>query len=112
MVNWSYGEIVSAFGGVYSTKPRPVLVLQNPILETGSSVIVAPLTSVQNEEILTRVAITPSKENGLDRHCYVEVDKISAIKTSAIGLSIGHLEEGTLAEVTAVAVSLITPARG
>jgi len=108
MVNWDYGEIVSALGGVYSTKPRPVLILQNPSLETGSSVIVAPLTSARNEEILTRIAVIPSKANGLDRHCYVEVDKISAIRTSAVGTSIGHLEESILAEVTAMTVSLIT----
>ena len=109
MVKWRYGEIVAALGGTYTSKPRPVLVLQNPRFETGSSVIVAPFTSVENNDICTRIAVTPSKANGLDRNCFVEVDKISAIKTSAVGPSIGHLEENILAEVAAMAVSLITP---
>jgi mRNA interferase MazF len=108
-VSWEYGEIVTALGGTYATKPRPVLILQNPLFETGDSIIVAPLTSVRNDQNQTRVAITPNKLNGLDRDCFVEVDKISAIKTSALGTSIGHLDEVELREVTALAVSLITP---
>ena len=109
MVKWAYGEIVTALGGTHSSKPRPVLVLQNPAYETGSSVIVAPFTSVNNSEIATRVAITPNKTNGLDRDCYVEVDKLSAIKTTAIGPSIGHLKSSELARVTAMAISLLSP---
>lgn len=108
-MSWDYGEIVTALGGTYATKPRPVLILQNPLFETGDSVIIAPLTSVRNDQIQTRVAITPNKMNGLDRDCFIEVDKISAIKASAIGSSIGHLDEAELVKVTALAVSLITP---
>ena len=107
---WSYGEIVSANEGMYSTKPRPVLVLQNPQFSTGNSVIVAPFTSAQNDEINTRIAVLPSHVNGLDRDCFVEVDKISAIKTSAIGTSVGHLEEDVLTKVAALALALISPA--
>lgn len=107
---WSYGEIVTARGEKYLTKPRPVLVIQNPGFFTGNSVLVAPLTSAQNEEIMTRAAVEPSKLNGLDRYCYVEVDKISAITTASIDQSIGQLEQAALAEVTALAISLISPA--
>ena len=108
-MRWKYGEIVTAFGGAYSSKPRPVLIIQNPKFATGSSVIIMPFTSMQNEDITTRITVEPSKLNGLDRDCFVEVDKISAIKVSAIGPSIGQLEAGKLAEVTAWAVSLISP---
>jgi len=111
MVMWGYGEIVTANEGAYSTKPRPVLIMQNPQFSTGSSVIVAPLTSAQNDEVNTRIAVLPNRENGLDRACFVEVDKISAIRASAIGTSVGHLEEDTLAKVTALAIALISPAK-
>lgn len=107
---FAYGQIVRALGGPYTTKARPVLVLQNPKYTTGDSVIVAPFTSVRNEEIDTCIAVQPSKANGLDRDCFVEVDKITAIRISAIGTGVGFLEESTLAEVTAMAVSLISPA--
>ena len=109
MVKWRYGEIVAASGGAYSSKPRPVLILQNPLFETGSSVIVAPFTSMRKDEITTRLAVSPSEANGLDRACYIEVDKMSAVKASAIGPVIGRLDDETLKEVTSMAVALVSP---
>ena len=106
---YTYGQIVTALGGPYATKARPVLILQNPKFKTGDSVIIAPLTSVQNCEINTRIVVRPSKNNGLDRDCFVEVDKITAIMVTAIGPVVGMLEESTLSEVTAMAVSLVSP---
>jgi len=83
--------------------------MQNPRFSTGSSVLIAPLTSMDNDEIDTRIAIKPSQRNGLDRDCFVEVDKITAIKQSAIGSKVGSLEESTLLKVTNMAVALISP---
>jgi len=104
----AYGEIVLVAGGAYSSKPRPVLILQNPRYKTGDSLIVVPFTSVENAGISTRISITPSPANGLDRFCYLEVDKLSAIDTSFIGKSIGKLEDATLQATAELAKDLIS----
>ncbi|MCL2654715.1 MAG: type II toxin-antitoxin system PemK/MazF family toxin [Coriobacteriia bacterium] len=103
----AYGEIVLVAGGPYSSKPRPVLILQNPRYETGNSIIVVPFTSVQNPGVSTRIQVSPSSGNGLDRSCFLEVDKLSAIDVSFIGKSIGKLEERILSETATLAQSLI-----
>jgi mRNA-degrading endonuclease toxin of MazEF toxin-antitoxin module len=104
-----HGDILLVAGGAYSSKPRPVLVIQNHEIETGESVIVVPFTSTDNADISTRIAVSPSSQNGLDRDCFLEVDKMSAINTSYAGDKIGTLEDSILEEVLSVAVTLISP---
>jgi len=103
----AYGEIVLVAGGAYSSKPRPVLILQNPQYETGGSVVIVPFTSMQNPDISTRVSVVPSSDNGLDRDCFLEVDKLSAIDASFISKSIGKLEKDLLQKTAELAQELI-----
>jgi len=102
-----YGEVVLVAGGTYSSKPRPALVLQNSQYKTGRSVIIIPFTSAQNAEVTTRIPVIPSTANGLDRNCFLEVDKMSAIDASFIGKSIGELEKSVLKETAELAQKLI-----
>ncbi|MDR2163305.1 MAG: type II toxin-antitoxin system PemK/MazF family toxin [Clostridiales Family XIII bacterium] len=107
MVKYAQGDIALVAGGAYSSKPRPVLIIQNPKYMTGESVIVIPFTSVGNDEIDTRIPVSPSAENGLDRDCFLEVDKISAIYASYINKRIGRLDESSLQDVFSLAAKLI-----
>ena len=107
-----FGEIVLAAGGIYSSKPRPVLVFQNQEVFTGESILVIPLTSVNNPEIQVRVAVKPSGQNGLDRDCYLEVDKLSAIKRVCISESIGVLEAEALLKVQEMLSVLLKQEQG
>ena len=91
-----FGDVAVAAGGAYSSKPRPVLVFQDTTIFTGESVVVIPFTSFKNPAIKTRLSITPTQDNGLDRACYLEVDKISAIDRSCIAGRIGRLTEKEL----------------
>jgi mRNA interferase MazF len=104
-----YGDIVLVAAGTYTSKPRPVLVIQNQAFKTGGSVIVIPFTSTENIAIDTRISISPSSQNGLDRNCFLEIDKMSAIKSSYVGKRIGKLEKSHLKEVYSIAVKLISP---
>jgi mRNA interferase MazF len=104
-----HGDIVLVAGGAYSSKPRPVLVIQNQKFKTGESVLVIPFTSVLNTEIDTRIAVPPSAHNGLDRNCFLEVDKMSAINISYVGSRIGKLESSLLHAAYLMAVKLISP---
>jgi mRNA-degrading endonuclease toxin of MazEF toxin-antitoxin module len=107
MVMAKQGSIVLVAGGAYSSKPRPVVVIQNHDIKTGESVIVIPFTSMDNAEISTRIPVIPSKKNGLDRNCFLEVDKISAINSSYIGDYVGTLEHSTLKDVQAMIFRLL-----
>jgi mRNA interferase MazF len=90
---FSFGDVVLTAGGAYSSKPRPVLVVQNNECFTGESLVIIPFTSVGNLEILTRIAVKPSSKNGLDRDCFLEVDKISAVRVTSLSETIGSLEK-------------------
>jgi len=105
----SFGDIVLAAGGVYTSKPRPVLVFQNSAVPTGESTIVIPFTSNASHDAFYRVAITPSKANGLDRPSWLEVDKVSAIRTAWLGRTIGHLDADTLHQASDAAIRLMSP---
>jgi len=105
---FAYGEIVLVAGGAYSSKPRPVLILQNPEYKTGNSVIIVPFTSKHNADIATRIMVTPDSINGLDRNCFLEIDKLSAIDVSYIKKRVGALDDITLRKTAELAQSLIT----
>ena len=111
MVSTAFGDIVLAAGGTYSSKPRPVLVFQNDAWPTGESTIVVPFTSQENPDAHSRIAITPTPANGLDRACWLEVDKLGAIRTSWLGRSIGHLADEPLRACVTLAHQLLAPAR-
>jgi len=108
-VTLKFGDVVVAAGGPYTSKPRPVVVFQNFAFPTGKSVVVIPLTSQDNPNVHYRVAVKPSSGNGLDRDCWLEVDKVSALRTSWIGPTIGTLEPGILKQADALARKLMSP---
>jgi mRNA-degrading endonuclease toxin of MazEF toxin-antitoxin module len=109
MVRPACGEIVLVAKGAHTSKPRPVLVLQSPEYRTGESIVVVPFTTVENVAVDTRIAVTPTTANGLDRDCFLEIDKISAIDYSYIGQRVGRLETEVLNKATQMAICLISP---
>ena len=107
-----FGHIVVAAGGVYSSKPRPVLVFQNSTHSTGQSTVVIPFTSEHDPTSCYRVAVGASAANGLGRDCWLEIDKLGAIRTSWIGGTIGALESEPLRAALELAHRLMSPASG
>ncbi len=103
----SYGDVVLAAGGIYSTKPRPVLIIQNEKCYTGESVLVIPFTSKENAEIETRVPVSPTAQNGLDKGCFLEVDKLSAIRSNSISEKIGVIEEEYIEQAKKQLITLL-----
>jgi len=59
------GELWTVAGGVYASKPRPALVIQNDAFAETGSVTVLPLTTTRVDAPLLRVPIAPSADNGL-----------------------------------------------
>ena len=107
-MKYKYGQIVAVAAGPCKSKPGPALILQNERFTTGDSVLVVPFTSSANPEIDTRISIKPSKQNGLDRDCYLEVDKLSAICVEYIAKAIGTLESTYLEKTAQLARELVS----
>lgn len=104
-----FGDVVIAAGGIYSSKPRPVVVVQNDYFSTGSSIVIAPLTRTLNQEIPYRIEVTPSPENGLRTTCFVEVEKLTAIRVSSVSKVIGRLSNGEMQNVQQMMHQLLSP---
>jgi mRNA-degrading endonuclease toxin of MazEF toxin-antitoxin module len=85
------------------------LVFQNPSLRTGDSVIVIPFTTVRNPSIEARIQVAPTAANGLGRDCFLEVDKLSAIRADWIGARVGCLDQETLNAAIRLSRELLSP---
>jgi mRNA interferase MazF len=85
------GELWTATGWGYAGKPRPVLIVQSAKVAAYNSQVVCLLTSIENEDGITRIKIVSSEENGLDHDSYVMADKIFAIEKSSFGQRIGRV---------------------
>lgn len=93
------GELWTVAGGVYASKPRPALIVQDDAFEATDSVTVLPLTSHLIEAPLLRIRISASKMSGLDRDSDVMVDKLTTVRRSSVATRVGRLSTDQLAEV-------------
>jgi mRNA interferase MazF len=94
------GEIWTGRGDVdYAGKPRPFVILQDNSFESLESVTICGFTSDPADLPLFRVAIEPSKSNGLQSACRIMVDKILTIPKRKLGYRIGRLSEADLARL-------------
>jgi mRNA interferase MazF len=85
-------DIYTTTGGTYSTKPRPAVVIQAVSFDDFDSLTVIPMTTIEVESEF-RIKIAPSTNNNLDKTGYIMINKITTIKQSNVGDSIGHIEE-------------------
>ncbi len=92
------GDIVTVAGGVYVTKPRPALIVQDDRFDATDSLTVCPFTSTRIDAPLLRVPVTADKDNGLDQDSFLMVDKMTTVRRSNAGLVVGRLEATTLVE--------------
>ena len=93
------GEIWTVAGGVYASKPRPALVIQDDRYDATDSVTVLPLTSHLVEAPLLRIPVQPSELSGLQRESQVMIDKLTTVRRSNVQSRIGRLAPSQLAEV-------------
>ncbi|MCH6472328.1 type II toxin-antitoxin system PemK/MazF family toxin [Sinomonas terrae] len=93
------GEIWTVAGGVYASKPRPALVIQDDRYDATDSVTVLPLTSHLVEAPLLRIPVQPSELSGLQRESQVMIDKLTTVRRSNVQSRIGRLAPTQLAAV-------------
>jgi mRNA interferase MazF len=89
-------------------KPRPAVVIQAEVAGlTTATITVLPFTSTQADAPLVRIEVAPTEPNGLERLCYVQVDKATSPPRAKIGALIGHLDDVTMLTINrALAVFL------
>ena len=87
------GLIVTvAATGVYSSKPRPAVVVQaNRWLQGHPSVTLCPLTSTLLDAPLVRIQVSPNPRNGLKKASQLMADKLFTVPTTSIGAVVGVL---------------------
>ena len=93
------GDIVTVAGGVYASKPRPALVVQDDRFDATDSVTVCLFTANEVDAPLLRVAVAADEVNGLGHDSYLMIDKITTVRRSNARTVLGRLEATTLVEV-------------
>ena len=92
------GDIVTVASGVYASKPRPALVVQDDRFDATDSVTVCPFTTTEVDAPLLRVPVVANEANGLGQDSYLMVDKITTVRRGNARTVLGRLESTTLVE--------------
>ena len=85
------GEIWLVAGGVYASKPRPAVLIQDDRFDGTDSITVCPLTSVDTPAPLLRIRIEPDEMCGLDSVSWIMVDKLTTVRRLHVTRRIGRL---------------------
>ncbi len=84
--------VLCTLSGDYG-KPRPCVVIQNSAFNhnVSSSIVVCPITSKVQKEIIFRPTLLPDQDNGLQTISQIMVDKMTAVKYDKVRTVIGVL---------------------
>lgn len=104
------GEIWVVGGGVYASKPRPALVIQDDLYDSDSLTVI-PLTTQHVEAPLYRVSVGATETTGLRTDSQVMIDKITTVKRSHVTDHVGRLPAGDLLTVERLLLALLGLAR-
>ena len=94
------GDIYTAAArGVYSAKPRPVVIVQDDRFDATASVTVCPMTTNPVEAPLFRVPVEPSEPNGLDERSFLMVDKVTTMPRANLRDHLGRLGDNHVVQL-------------
>jgi mRNA interferase MazF len=93
------GEIWTASGGVYASKPRPVLIIQDDHFAATDSVTVIPMTTTAVDAPLLRISVEPTPANGLEQASHIMIDKVTTTRRSSVQKLLGTLAASDLVRV-------------
>lgn len=103
----SRGELWTVAGGVYASKPRPALVIQDDRFDGTDSVTVLPLSTVVVDAPLLRVRIPATATTGIRSESFAMVDKITTVCRANVDQRIGRVSASTLVEVERAMLALL-----
>lgn len=105
------GELWTVAGGVYSTEPRPALIIQDDAYDATDSVTVLPLTSHLLDAPLLRVRIAAGDPSGLARDSDIMVDKLTTVRRANVTARVGRIATAQLVEVERCVMAFLGFAR-
>lgn len=105
------GEIWTVAGGVYASKPRPAVIIQEDLFDETASVTVVPLTTTFTDAPLLRIRIPSSDLSGLERDSDLMVDKLTTVRRANVQTRVGRLATDQLAEVERALMTFLGLAR-
>lgn len=91
------GELWTVSGGVYATKPRPALIIQDDLFSPTESVVVIPLTTAVADAPITRVAVPTT--TGIAQPSFAMIDKITTVRRSNLGVRVGRVPTTVMADI-------------
>ena len=91
------GDIhVAAARGVYTGKPRPVVIVQDDRFDATASVTVCPLTTNPVDAPLIRIAVERTAATGIEQLSQIMVDKITTMPRANLRDRLGRLADADL----------------
>ena len=105
------GEIWTVAGGVYPSKVRPAVIVQDDLFSETASVTIVPLTTTFTDAPLLRIHIPASALSRLERGSYLMVDKLTTVRRSSVQTRVGRLATDQLAEVQRALMTFVGLAR-
>jgi mRNA interferase MazF len=92
------GDIVTVAdrSGEFTGKPRPTIVLQNPLFYETATVAVCPVTSLAVAAPALRISVVADAATGLEQPSWAMIDRLGTIRRRRIGRRIGRLDDATL----------------
>ena len=93
------GELWTVAGGVYASKPRPAIIVQDDLFDATDSVIVIPLTTTQVDAPVARIRVPSDEVTGVGQESFAMVDKITAVRRSSLGARIGRAPAALMVEI-------------
>ena len=105
------GEIWTVAGGVYASKPRPAVIVQDDLFSETASVTVVPLTTTFADAPLLRIHIPASALSGLEHDSDLMVYKLTTVRRSSVQTRVGRLATDQLAEVERALMTFLGLAR-
>ena len=105
------GELWTVAGGVYASKPRPAVILQDDMFELTDSVTVVPLTTTLTDAPLLRLRIPAGSLAGLTHDSDAMVDKLTTVRRSNAQVRIGRLSSAQMVELERLVMTFLGIAR-
>jgi len=93
------GEVWWVAGGVYASKPRPAVILQDDRFDGTESVTVCPFTTTPADAPLLRYPVSADASNGLEHDSRLMIDKVTTVRRTNVIRHAGKLSSAQLIEV-------------
>lgn len=98
-------------GGVYASKPRPAVIIQDDVFDLTESVTVVPLTTALTDAPLLRLRVAAGGVAGLAQDSDVMVDKLTTVRRSNVQARAGRLSSQQMVELERLLLTFLGMAR-